>query len=118
MDRCIEKGDKMLNESNVVRDLGWVARRVGVVVGLLLLALFLPHLAHLSENLTILLSLALFIFAHLWLLAWLTFAIRPMYHQGVLVSIQIRWRESNKVLTHVRVNYGYLQMLRTNRRTI
>jgi len=100
MDRCVGKGDKMLNESNVVRDLGWVARRVGVVVGLLLLALFLPYLAHLSE------------------MAWLTFAIRPMYDQGVLVSIQIRWRESNKVLTHVRVNDSYLQMLRTNRRTI
>lgn len=97
MDRCVGKGDKMLNESNVVRDLGWVARRVGIVVGLLLLELFLPQLAHLSENLTILLSLALFIFAHLWLLAWLTFAIRPMYDQGVLSRIQsVFQRESQQ----------------------
>ena len=91
----------MSTKNSMFNDLPWVAKRVALVVGVLVTTLLGITVIHFSQDATILLVIMLFVLTHLWLLAWLTFSVRLLRHHGKLVSLQLRWRESNKVFTHL-----------------
>lgn len=93
----------MLHETLLRRELAWVAKRVVLVVGIFVAFLAAMAWIHLSEADEIPFALFAFVFAHLWLLAWLSFTLKLVHEHGVPVALQIRWRESNKLLIHFSV---------------
>ena len=95
----------------MLNELYWFSRRALLIVGLLIAFLLILAYVPMPQNVMILLAMTVFVLAHLWLLAWLTFKIQPMVHHGKLVSVQIRWREGNKVMTHFWLNRHSIHFL-------